>query len=78
MATSSTDKTIGQLEIKNVDMTDEMKDMAINVTKQAMEKYKLEREIASFIKKQFDEMFGKYWHVIVGKSFGSMVCYWKL
>ncbi|KAF0983727.1 hypothetical protein FDP41_007642 [Naegleria fowleri] len=61
--------------IKTVDMTEEMKEMAISVTQQAMEKYTIEKDIASFIKKQFDEVYGKYWHCIVGKSFGSMVTY---
>ena len=48
------------LNIKNIDMTDEMKDLVITVTKQAMEKYSIEKDIAAFIKKQFDEVYGMF------------------
>lgn len=39
----------------------------------AMEKYNIEKDIASFVKKEFDTKFNPSWHCIVGKSFGSYV-----
>lgn len=35
--------------------------------------YELEREQATFLKKELDLLFGASWHVIVGTSFGSHV-----
>jgi len=59
--------------IKNVDMTEEMKQEAIDVTSAALEKYNIEKDIAAQIKKEFDRRHGPTWHVVVGKNFGSYV-----
>ena len=40
---------------------------------QAIQNYKLEKDIAAFLKKELDQVYGPTWHVIVGKSFGSYV-----
>ncbi|EIM24040.1 cytoplasmic dynein light chain 2 [Wallemia mellicola CBS 633.66] len=59
--------------IKNVDMSQELQQSAIDITSNALEKYTVEKDIASFIKKEFDRVHGATWHVVVGKSFGSFV-----
>jgi len=40
---------------------------------QALEKYNIEKDIAAFIKKEFDKKFNPTWHCIVGRNFGSYV-----
>mmetsp|Transcript_105553 Transcript_105553/g.330754 ORF Transcript_105553/g.330754 Transcript_105553/m.330754 type:complete len:90 (+) Transcript_105553:84-353(+) len=60
-------------EIKNVDMAEILVTEAIELAKQAMDKYNTEREIANFIKKELDKRHTPFWHVVVGKNFGSYV-----
>lgn len=83
---SSTDTTgIGsgngapKATIKNVDMTEEMQQEAVEIASVALEKYNIEKDIAAQIKKEFDRRHGPTWHVVVGKNFGSYVthgAYW--
>ena len=40
---------------------------------QALEKYNIEKDIAAFIKKEFDKKYNPTWHCIVGRNFGSHV-----
>ena len=40
---------------------------------QAMEKFNIEKDIAAFIKKEFDKKYNPTWHCIVGRNFGSYV-----
>ena len=59
--------------IKNVDMSEEMQQEAVDVASAALEKYNIEKDIAAQIKKEFDKRHGPTWHVVVGKNFGSYV-----
>ena len=59
--------------IKNVDMTEEMQQEAIDCAQQAMDKFNVEKDIAQFIKKEFDRKHNPTWHCIVGRNFGSFV-----
>jgi dynein light chain LC8-type len=59
--------------IKNVDMSPEMQQAALQITNEAMEKHTVEKDIAMYIKKQFDEKFQPTWHCVVGRNFGSYV-----
>ena len=38
---------------------------------QALEKYNIEKDIAAFIKKEFDKKYNPTWHAVVGRNFGS-------
>lgn len=38
---------------------------------QALEKYTVEKDIAGYIKKEFDKKHGPMWHCIVGRHFGK-------
>ena len=38
-----------------------------------MEKYNIEKDIAAYIKKEFDKKYNPTWHCIVGRNFGSYV-----
>lgn len=46
---------------------------AIDVAQQALEKYTVEKDIAAYIKKEFDKKHNPTWHCIVGRNFGSYV-----
>jgi dynein light chain LC8-type len=59
--------------IKNADMSDEMQLTAIDVSAQAISKFNIERDIAAYIKKEFDKKYNPTWHCIVGRSFGSYI-----
>nr|CAG8602500.1 14401_t:CDS:2 [Entrophospora candida] len=59
--------------IKSVDMTEEMQQDVVDCARQALETCYIEKDIAAFIKREFDKRFGTTWHCIVGRSFGSYV-----
>jgi dynein light chain LC8-type len=59
--------------IKNVDMSEEMQQEAVDIASAALEKYNIEKDIAAQIKKEFDRRHQPTWHVVVGKNFGSYV-----
>ena len=59
--------------IKNADMSEEMQQDAIDCANQALEKFNIEKDIAAFIKKEFDKKYNPTWHCIVGRNFGSYV-----
>lgn len=66
---SSKDKVV----VKNSDMEDDMKEEATKITQEAFDQFKVEKDIAAYIKKEFDSKFGAAWHCIVGRNFGSYV-----
>eukprot|EP00281_Chroomonas_sp_CCMP1168_P024562 CAMPEP_0206231854 /NCGR_PEP_ID=MMETSP0047_2-20121206/11074_1 /ASSEMBLY_ACC=CAM_ASM_000192 /TAXON_ID=195065 /ORGANISM="Chroomonas mesostigmatica_cf, Strain CCMP1168" /LENGTH=155 /DNA_ID=CAMNT_0053655491 /DNA_START=53 /DNA_END=521 /DNA_ORIENTATION=- len=59
--------------VKNADMSEDMQQDAIDCAAQAMEKYNIEKDIAAYIKKEFDKKYNPTWHCIVGRNFGSYV-----
>lgn len=54
-----------------------MKEDVFAISLDSIEKCQLERDIAASIKKHLDVKYGKTWHVIVGKNFGSYVTHEK-
>ena len=52
---------------------EDMQQDAIDCAAQAMEKYNIEKDIAAYIKKEFDKKYNPTWHCIVGRNFGSYV-----
>jgi len=59
--------------IKNADMSEDMQQDAVDCASQALEKFNIEKDIAAFIKKEFDKKYTPTWHCIVGRNFGSYV-----
>lgn len=59
--------------IKSADMKDDLQTVAINIAIDAFEKHSVEKDVAEYIKKEFDKKHGPTWHCIVGKNFGSFV-----
>merc|ERR1711874_22021 len=71
----TTDITMSERKavIKNADMSEDMQQDAVDCATQALEKYNIEKDIAAFIKKEFDKKYNPTWHAIVGRNFGSYV-----
>jgi dynein light chain LC8-type len=61
--------------IKAADMTEDLQQDAVDTAIQALEKFTIEKEIAAYIKKEFDKRYSPSWHCIVGRNFGSFVTY---
>ncbi|CAH8466107.1 unnamed protein product [Schistosoma turkestanicum] len=59
--------------IKSSDMLEHMQQEAVDLATEAYEKYTIEKDIAAYIKKEFDKKFNPTWHCIVGRNFGSYV-----
>ena len=59
--------------IKNADMAENMQQEAVDCAATALEKYKIEIDMAAYIKKEFDKKYSPTWHCIVGHNFGSYV-----
>ncbi len=57
--------------IKTTDMPEEMQYDAIVFANQAMTLSNLDKDVAAFVKKEFDRKYGPTWHVITGSNFGS-------
>ena len=55
------------------DMDEDMMQFAIQAITQAFDSCKLERDVASNIKKQFDTNYQPTWSCAVGRDFGSHV-----
>jgi dynein light chain LC8-type len=58
--------------LKASDLPEEIQVKLFELAKQSLS-YKVEKDIATFLKKELDQQYGPTWHVIVGKSFGSYV-----
>merc|ERR1712126_633665 len=70
---STTSMSDRKAVIKNADMSEEMQQDAVDCATQALEKYNIEKDIAAYIKKEFDKKYNPTWHCIVGRNFGSYV-----
>ncbi|XP_053376502.1 dynein light chain 2, cytoplasmic-like [Mercenaria mercenaria] len=62
-----------KVTMKSVEMPEEMQKAAIEFSIRAIEKYRMEKDIAACIKNEFDRKFEPTWHCVVGKKFGSLV-----
>ncbi|OPL20494.1 dynein cytoplasmic light chain, partial [Mytilus galloprovincialis] len=59
--------------VKNADMSEDMQQDVVDCSTQALEKFNIEKDIAAYIKKEFDRKYNPTWHCIVGRNFGSYV-----
>ncbi|XP_071795535.1 dynein light chain 1, cytoplasmic-like isoform X1 [Asterias amurensis] len=59
--------------VKNADMSDNMQQDAIYSARTGIEKFSIEKDIAAYVKKEFDRKYNPTWHCIVGRNFGSYV-----
>ncbi len=51
------------------DITDDIKDKAFEMGFEALKKYTAEKEMADYIKNEFDILFEPDWQVVIGKDF---------
>ncbi|KAG8477868.1 hypothetical protein CXB51_027537 [Gossypium anomalum] len=56
---------------RNADMKDDMQKEAVNIAIPAFEKNNVEKDVAEYIKKEFDKKHGPIWNCIVGCNFGK-------
>ena len=42
-------------------------------TKKALDRFELERDMAQYLKREFDNRYQPTWHCIIGRHFGSYV-----
>mmetsp|Transcript_7803 Transcript_7803/g.16073 ORF Transcript_7803/g.16073 Transcript_7803/m.16073 type:complete len:91 (-) Transcript_7803:540-812(-) len=61
--------------IKNADMSETMQQDAVDIASIALSKFNIEKDVAAYIKKEFDKRFNPTWHVVVGRNFGSYVAH---
>lgn len=54
-------------------MAEEIQTKVLELAQEANRAYNIEKDVATFLKKELDQLYGPTWHVIVGKSFGSYV-----
>ncbi|VDD79702.1 unnamed protein product [Mesocestoides corti] len=59
--------------VRNSDMDESMQSLAVELAGGALERFTVEKDIASHIKKEFDKRYGPTWHCVVGRNFGSYV-----
>jgi len=64
---------INKAVIVSDDMEENMQKEAVDVASQALDKFNIEKDIAAYIKKEFDKKYNPTWHCIVGRNFGSYV-----
>ena len=51
------------------DITDDIKDKAFEMGFEALKKYTAEKEMADFIKSEFDKLYEPDWQIVIGKDF---------
>jgi dynein light chain LC8-type len=54
--------------IKNVDMEKSMEEKAIELASEGLGKFSMEKDMAEFLKREFDRLYGTTWHCVVGKK----------
>ncbi|CAH8529774.1 unnamed protein product [Heterobilharzia americana] len=62
---------VGKAVVKNADMDQIMQEDAVQIAAAAREKYEVDKDIATYVKQHFDRKYGRTWHCIVGKQYGS-------
>mmetsp|Transcript_8027 Transcript_8027/g.19332 ORF Transcript_8027/g.19332 Transcript_8027/m.19332 type:complete len:90 (+) Transcript_8027:138-407(+) len=63
--------------IRQQEMPQEMLDYIVAKTIVAQEQFNSEKEIASFLKKEMQDIYQATWHVVIGRFFGSYVTHEK-
>lgn len=61
------------VKIHQADIPEAMQEKVILRVNQAMDKYQIEKDISTAVKKKCDEEFGGTWHVVCGRNFGCSI-----
>ncbi|KAA3673344.1 hypothetical protein P879_06496 [Paragonimus westermani] len=59
--------------VEGCTMNDEMLEEAVAVSSEAMQQFTLNKDIAAYVKREFDKKYDKSWHCVVGRDYGSFV-----
>nr|XP_045734388.1 dynein light chain 1, cytoplasmic-like [Mirounga angustirostris] len=59
--------------IKNASLSEEMQQDSVECATQTLEKYNIEKNLATHIKKEFNREYNPAWYCIVGRNFGVNV-----
>lgn len=62
-----------KVQIKNADMNEVLQTEVVELAKAAMDRFNTEKDMANWIKKELDRQHTPFWHIIVGRNFGSYV-----
>ena len=60
-------------EVIHVTMPADMQEAAITKATEASARFKIEKDIATDLKKQFDESYSGSWNCVVGTNFGVSI-----
>ncbi|KAH0573672.1 Dynein light chain [Spironucleus salmonicida] len=63
--------------INTNDVPEDTERFIVNISKNALQRFNLEKDIAAFIKKEVDKEYKSTWHVYVGRNFSSYVTHDK-
>eukprot|EP00753_Platysulcus_tardus_P021302 PLAT8804.1.p2 GENE.PLAT8804.1~~PLAT8804.1.p2 ORF type:complete len:109 (+),score=38.23 PLAT8804.1:41-328(+) len=63
----------GETVVEQSDMPPDMQAFALEHTRAALSAYPIEKDVATAVKKAFDEKWGGTWHCIVGRTFGCAI-----
>ncbi|OAY65163.1 Dynein 8 kDa light chain, flagellar outer arm, partial [Ananas comosus] len=64
-------KPAAKITLKSADMAEEMREEVFCCARAAFDGHAMEKDIAEYIKKEFDRNHGPTWHCIVGRNFGT-------
>merc|ERR1712070_327345 len=56
-----------------VELPDVMKNNCVSAIDDSLDKFTIEKDVATAVKKKFDEEYGGTWHCVVGRNFGCSV-----
>ncbi|VDM25072.1 unnamed protein product, partial [Hydatigera taeniaeformis] len=56
------------MAIRNADMSADMQQRSLDCARDAMTRFTATKEIAAYIKKEFDSIYGPVWHCVVGRQ----------
>lgn len=66
--------TIKKAKVRCSDMVDrDMQEFAVDCAIEGIGMYSIEKDIAAFVKLEFDKKYDPAWHCIVGRNYGSYV-----
>lgn len=54
-------------------MSDELQQQTVDIANEALTKYNIEKDIAMYMKKEFDRLHGTTWHCVVGKKYVEII-----
>ncbi|KAI1723769.1 dynein light chain type 1 domain-containing protein [Ditylenchus destructor] len=59
--------------VKKSTMNESMEQHAMRIAFKALSKFPVEKDAAKYIKQEFDSVYGRQWHCVVGQHFGCYV-----